>query len=225
MISLAVLVTALDATADRPDHAGGSKGNSYGKDKKNGRQGTASEPAENSPPVINGTPDTSILEGNFYDFLPDASDPDGDTLRFQISNQPAWTDFDPTTGALYGTPAAADLGHYRDIQISLSDGQQQSLLNPFSVDVSAMASGSVTLTWTPPTENTDGTALTDLSGYRIYFSDDPAALDNVIQVSNPGLTAYVIEDLERTDWHFAMTALNSQGIESDPTAIVTRDVR
>ena len=33
----------------------------------------------------------------------------------------------------------------------------------------AVAVGSATLSWTPPTQNMDGTPLTNLAGYRVYW--------------------------------------------------------
>ena len=42
-----------------------------------------------------------------YSFQPTAKDANGDTLRFSISNKPAWATFSTTTGRLSGTPTAA----------------------------------------------------------------------------------------------------------------------
>jgi hypothetical protein len=61
-------------------------------------------PPSNSAPTISGTPPSSVLEGVQYRFRPSASDPDGDTLSFSISNRPAWAAFDSATGELSGTP-------------------------------------------------------------------------------------------------------------------------
>jgi len=180
---------------------------------------------ENAPPTLSGTPDETVLQNSFYDFVPVASDRDGDSLTFTIANKPDWADFDPTTGALYGTPAAADVGHYGSIQIAASDGLATAELPVFAIDVVSTALASVTLTWQPPTKNTDGTPLTDLAGYRIYYGVDPTNLSNVVELPNPGLTSYVIEELTANTWHFAATSLNERGDESDFSSLVTRDAR
>ncbi len=39
----------------------------------------------------------------------------------------------------------------------------------FDITVNQIALGSATLSWKPPTENADGSALTNLAGYRIYY--------------------------------------------------------
>ena len=75
--------------------------------------------------------------------------------------------------------------------------------------------GSVTLNWQPPTENADGSALTDLSGYNIYVGTASSNYDYMeIRLDNPGLSAYVVENLEPGTYYFAATAFNSSGIES-----------
>lgn len=179
----------------------------------------------NSPPSLSGTPAGTVLENSFFDFMPNASDPDGDSLSFTVTNKPAWADFDPTTGALYGTPTAAHVGQYSSIRIAASDGKATAELPAFTIEVTSTGLAAVTLNWQAPTQNTDGTPLTDLAGYRIYYGADPADLRNVINVSNPGLTTYVVEGLTPDIWYFASTALNSRGMESDLSGQAVRDTR
>lgn len=81
----------------------------------------------------------------------------------------------------------------------------------------------VTLSWVPPTENTDGTQLMDLSGYRIYSGSTPAKLGAKVTLSNPGLTRYVIDSVAAGDRYFAIVAINSKGLESALSEVVGRD--
>ncbi|HSG98064.1 MAG TPA: fibronectin type III domain-containing protein [Woeseiaceae bacterium] len=74
--------------------------------------------------------------------------------------------------------------------------------------------GSVTLSWQPPTENSDGSPLLDLAGYNIYFGTSSNSYDNQIQVDNPGLSTYVVENLIPDTYYFSATAFNSSGNES-----------
>jgi hypothetical protein len=72
-----------------------------------------------------------------------------------------------------------------------------------------------TLDWLPPTENLDGTALVDLSGYRIYYGGLASdAYSYAVTLDNPGLTSYVM-DLPNGDYSVAMTTLTAAGLESD----------
>lgn len=188
-------------------------------------KGRLKKTQENSPPTISGTPVAAVLENAFYDFVPNASDANGDTLTYAITNKPGWADFDPTTGALYGTPTTADVGQYPSIRIAVSDGIATAALPDFAIDVTSTASGAVALSWQAPTENTDGTPLTDLAGFRIYYGVDPADLSNVIELSNPSLSTYLVEGLTPDVWYFASTALNSRGQESDLSSQVAKDIR
>lgn len=193
-------------------------------DKGCGSRGKSKKCQQNSPPTLSGTPTGTVLESSFYEFAPDANDANGDPLTFTINNRPAWADFDPTTGALYGTPTAADVGRYDSIRITVSDGQATARLPDFAIDVTSVALGSVTLSWVPPSENTDGSPLTDLSGYRIYYGVDPQDFSDVIDITNASLTSYVVDNLTPNTWYFAATALNSSGVESTQSTPAARDV-
>ena len=205
-----------DISAKPKKEVGSGSGKALGKLKKT---------KENSPPSLSGTPDGVVLENSFYEFVPSAADPNGDTLTFAINNRPGWAEFDPTTGALYGTPGAADVGRYSAIQIAVSDGLSTAELSAFDIDVVSTTLASVTLQWQPPTENTDGTPLTDLAGYRIYYGVDPADLSDLIKLPNPGLTTYVVEELTPNTWYFAMTSVNDRGQESDLSNQLIGDIR
>jgi hypothetical protein len=47
--------------------------------------------------------------------------------------------------------------------------------------------GNATLSWTAPSENSDGSALTDLGGFKIYYGGALTQLTNSITLTNPGL--------------------------------------
>jgi hypothetical protein len=181
-------------------------------------------PPPNNKPTISGSPVTTILQGDSYSFRPVASDPDGDSLTFKISNKPAWASFDSKSGRLYGTPGAGDVGTYPNIRISVTDGQASAQLSGFTLTVEQIANGSATLSWTPPTENTDGSTLTNLVGYKIYYGRSSDSLSQVITIDHAGITTYVIENLSPAVYYFAMTSLNSQGTESERSATLKKTI-
>ncbi len=85
--------------------------------------------------------------------------------------------------------------------------------------------GAVTLSWLPPTKNTDGSTLTDLSGYKIFYGTSPDALTKRIDLKNAGLTSYVIENLAvGRDYYFAITAINSSDLQSEFSNIANETV-
>lgn len=174
----------------------------------------------NSAPVINGQPQNAVASGSAYLFRPSASDPDGDALTFSIQNKPGWAVFNPATGMLTGVPASIDAGIFANIIISVSDGSKTAALPGFSIAVSPVAgvpstgSGRAILSWTAPTENTDGTPLTDLAGYRVYVGNSAASLSIAATLSQPTPPRFTVEGLPAGTWYFAVTAVNSAGVES-----------
>ena len=85
----------------------------------------------NTAPAISGTPSTTVAMGNAYEFVPQVVDPDGQTLVFSLTGKPAWAEFDPSSGRLWGTPDAGDVGLHVGIVISVSDGVASASLPAF----------------------------------------------------------------------------------------------
>src|SRR6185503_7377847 len=122
--------------------------------------------------------------------------------------------FDSATGRVQGTPGPGDVGTTTNVVISVSDGAASASLPAFSVAVQAVATGSATLSWQPPTTNTDGTPLTNLAGYKISWGTSPGNYSSSATIMNPGLTRYVVENLTPNTYYFAVKAVNSAGTES-----------
>jgi hypothetical protein len=181
----------------------------------------------NSAPTISGTPPTVVAIGESYVFRPSVSDPDSTVFRFDIAAKPSWASFDVLTGSLAGTPSAEDLGVYGNIEISVTDGTDVTTLPAFSVEVVAAGTemGSVTLNWTPPTQNEDGSQLTDLVAYRIHWSRDGGDFSNSVRINNPNVTRYVVGNLTPGTYEFAVTAINSAEFESRLSNSITRVVQ
>ncbi|HEY3517015.1 MAG TPA: putative Ig domain-containing protein [Gammaproteobacteria bacterium] len=179
----------------------------------------------NRAPTISGTPATSIMHGTAYSFAPTASDPDGNTLTFSVANLPAWATFNTSTGRISGTPSSAQVGAYANIRVSVSDGSMSANLAPFSIQVVSTATGQVLLSWNPPTQNTDGSPLTNLAGYKIYWGLSAGSYSNSVTVNNPGIASYVVDQLTPTQWYFAVTALSTNGAESAYSNVASKRIQ
>lgn len=182
------------------------------------------EEQSNEAPQISGTPPGSVNENESYSFTPTASDPDGDTLTFSVSGLPGWASFNSSTGGISGTPSSADVGTYSGISITVSDGTLSDTLGPFSITVQAVSLGSVTLNWTAPTENDDGSALTDLAGYKLYWGTSSGNYPNSVTINNASVTTYVVDNLSPGTYEFVATAFNSSGVESIYSGSATKTV-
>ena len=84
--------------------------------------------------------------------------------------------------------------------------------------------GSITLHWLPPTENIDGTPLTDLAGYAIHYGTAPSQYTHTISVANPGIATYVVDNLTPGTYYFSVAAVNAKGTESPLSSEVSMRV-
>jgi hypothetical protein len=168
----------------------------------------------NRAPTITGQPAAAVTADQAYSFTPTASDPDGDVLTFSIQNRPAWATFSPTSGRLSGTPTSTQAGVYSNIVISVSDGKVSASLSAFAITVEQPATRSVTLSWQAPTQNEDGTALTDLTGFEVYYGQAPGQYTQTLPLPSAAMTSVTIEDLAPATWYFAVKAVNSTGTHS-----------
>lgn len=84
--------------------------------------------------------------------------------------------------------------------------------------------GSVTLGWTPPTENTDGTALVNLAGHRILYGTSASDLSRTITIPGAGVSSYVIEGLAPATWYFGVRAYTASGAESANSNVASKAI-
>jgi len=177
----------------------------------------------NHAPTITGTSGTVVSVGSKYSFTPVAVDVDGDVLVFSIANKPSWATFNTLTGALTGTPTTA--GTYPNVEISVSDGMSSVSLSAFTLTVGPDSTGSAAMQWTVPTQNTDGSPLTDLAGYRIYYGTSSTSLDHSVDVNPATITSYTIAGLSRgVTYYFAIASVNTAGVSSDISSVISKTI-
>lgn len=183
-------------------------------------------PGQSDPgqPQISGEPQRVAIVNERYDFLPSVSGGDPGTLTFSIQNLPRWAEFDPNTGLLSGSPTFVDSGSYDGIAITVTDGNTNSSLPAFSIAVSQDGLGAITVAWLAPEQNTDGSYISDLAGYRIYYGMESGRYDRTIEINNVGLTTYVIDDLRPGTYFIAATAFNQSNVQSDYSNEVVKSV-
>jgi hypothetical protein len=84
--------------------------------------------------------------------------------------------------------------------------------------------GWAALSWDTPLQNDDGSPLTDLAGFRIYYGTSATNLSQVAQINQPSATSFTVNDLNAGTWYFALTAVNSQGVESQRSGVASKAV-
>jgi hypothetical protein len=82
-------------------------------------------------------------------------------------------------------------------------------------------STTATLSWEAPTANTNGSALTNLAGYKIYYGASPTKMTDSVQIKSVGVQTYVIDNLAAGTWYFAIMAVTSAGTESALSNVVS----
>lgn len=179
--------------------------------------------AANRAPTISGSPVVAAQAGQAYAFRPTAADADGDALSYPIQNKPVWATFDATSGTLYGTPTAANVGSYAQVTISVSDGKAVATLPAFTITVAAAPTGNATLSWSPPTQNVDGTPINNLAGYKVLYGTTPGQYTQTLSLPVASMTSVVVEQLAMGQtWYFTVKAVNAAGAESDFSQVVSK---
>lgn len=85
------------------------------------------------------------------------------------------------------------------------------------------SSHSATLTWDAPTTNVDGTPLTDLAGYKLYYGTSSGNYTVTIDVGN--VTTYNLDSFPPGTYYFVLTAYDISGNESEYSTEISRTVR
>ncbi len=73
-------------------------------------------------------------------------------------------------------------------------------------------------------EEADGSPLTDLTGYKIYWGMSPGDYPNSVTLDHPGIVTYVIENLTPGTYYLVATAFDSNGVESEYSEVVVQRV-
>jgi Putative Ig domain len=195
---------------------------------KNPAAGTSTADSANSmstPLAMSGTPPGSVAAGSNYSFQPEVSQ-SGTTVAFSISGAPSWAAFNNSTGELSGTPTDGDVGTTVNITITASEGSSTATIGPFSIIVTPPAGtpGSALVSWAPPTQNTNGSVATDITGYYIYYGTSADSLTQTIAVAGGGTTSFVIDELAPGTYYFSVAAYTSQGTESAQSEVASTTI-
>lgn len=188
--------------------------------------GSASTASSSSSITISGTPATQVQAGQAYSFTPSVT-PAAD-VSFSIQNKPAWASFSISTGQLSGTPTSANDGSYSNVVITASNGSSSASLPSFDINVGSQSptgTGSVTLAWVAPTDNTNGTPVTNLAGYVIEYGTNSASLNQTVTVASPSTTSYTVQNLGAGTWYFGVAAYTTDGAQSSFTTPVSETIQ
>jgi hypothetical protein len=158
---------------------------------------------------------------------------DGDssakTVVVPVTSQASGTYFDFALTSIagqakFGSPATAAVVVSTTTASTSSSSSGGSSSSSSSSSGETSSTSAVTISWSAPIYNTNGSALTNLAGYNIYYGTNSTSLSGKISLNTVGLLSYVISDLSSGTWYFAVTSVNSAGVESSPSATVSTTI-
>ncbi len=81
---------------------------------------------------------------------------------------------------------------------------------------STPTSKAVTLSWKAPTQNSNGTSLTNLAGYTLHYGTSSEDYTGSIEITSPTQTSYIVSDgsFPPGTYYFAISAYNAQQVSS-----------
>jgi hypothetical protein len=73
--------------------------------------------------------------------------------------------------------------------------------------------GTAVLSWDAPTKGIDGTPITNLAGYHVYYGTSVEAMDQLVDVPGAANTSVSIGNLGSGTYYFSVAAYTTAGIE------------
>lgn len=159
-----------------------------------------------TPYFMSCVPGTVVTHGPFQS--------DGLTARYRVR---------PSRDATCGTDVG-NLGTYSATVTGVA--QAAPIPNPPVPDPPAPSpSGTASLSWSPPTQNVDGSTLNNLAGYRISYGTISTGLTSTIQVPGPNVSTATVSGLTPGTYFFAVRAYTSTGTESANSAAISKTIQ
>lgn len=145
----------------------------------------------NRVPVITSTPVSEVNETNSYTYQVTATDADGDTLTYSLTQNPNWLSIDSSTGLITGTALPVDADTPYAVTVNVFDGvdsdTQTYTLTVFDVPVAQDT--------TPPVITLLGSSLVIVEVGTSYTDAGATALDDI----DGNLTGYIVIDTSAVD--------------------------
>lgn len=84
--------------------------------------------------------------------------------------------------------------------------------------------GSAVVNWITPTTNTDGSPLTDLAAFVVFYGSSASALTQSKAIADPAAASTTIASLTPGNWFFAVRSVNAVGVESSNSNVAQKAI-
>lgn len=125
------------------------------------------------------------------------------------------------------TPAAASCtasGAWTGAKAASGSQAQPAITASSTYTLTCSWSGAIqtaTISFVPPTQNTDNTALTNLAGYRLLYGTTPTSFNLSKSYTDPTATSVQIQPASAGTYTGVLRAINAVGVESDNSNTTT----
>ena len=98
--------------------------------------------------------------------------------------------------------------------------------NVTNVAVACVGTSSATLSWTKPTQNTDGSPLTDLAGYVVSYGTNPASLSTTRILAGANTLTTTINGLTSgATYYFTVASRNLSGQVGPSSSLASKVIQ
>jgi hypothetical protein len=85
--------------------------------------------------------------------------------------------------------------------------------------------GSATVAWVAPTKSADGTTLSDLAGFRLYYGTSSGNYSTSVTITSPYTTSYTISNLSAGTYYFVVRAYDTNNNESSSSVELSKTIQ
>ncbi|MEM1229089.1 MAG: hypothetical protein AAGI15_01020 [Pseudomonadota bacterium] len=123
--------------------------------------------------------------------------------------------------ALAGATTVRGLTQSRNFSLRCYNGKQSEAA---IVRVQVEPQGELVVAWNAPSENADGSPLATLRGYRLYYGIEPGRYHTEVAIDDGAATRVSLQ-VPHDTYYLALTAIDSNGVESEYSNEIRKTVR
>lgn len=163
---------------------------------------------------------SSMTAGSTVQFTATGSYSDGSTQN--LTTSAIWSASNTAVASVSNATGSKGLGTGVASGTATISATSNGVSGSAALTVTAPSTASISLAWDPATTYSDGSPITDLAGYRVYYGTVPGTYSSSVDVGN--MTNYTISNLTSGTYYLAVTVRNLSGTESAYSNQVSKSI-